>query len=147
MPATASSWSARMASLISFTRVSRVFVGSEGAVRGSSGQFGAAMLPISNRYGQSGSVACRSGFDELHQDAAGVLRVHEVDPAVGGGALGGGVDQPQTPFAEGRAHRLDVLDPEGQLLQTRSGAADELRDRRLGRQRGQQLDAGRAVGD
>src|SRR5215213_7383764 len=45
------------------------------------------------------------------------------------------------------AHRLDVLDPEGQLLQARAGAADELRDRRLGRERREQLDAGVAVAD
>ena len=57
------------------------------------------------------------GLDELDQDAAGVLGVHEVDPAVGGAALGGVVQKSQPPVAQGRAHRLDVLHPEGQLLQ------------------------------
>src|SRR4051794_32202769 len=86
-------------------------------------------------------------LDELDQHAAGVLGVHEVDPAVGRAPLGGVVEQAQAALAQRGADRLDVVHPEGQLLQARAGAVDEPGDRRLRRERGQQLDAGLAVAD
>ena len=74
---------------------------------------------------------------------SGVLGVDEVDPAAGRAPPGLVVEQPQPPLAQRGADRLDVGDPERQLLQPRAGPADELRDGRLRRQRGEQLDAGR----
>src|SRR5919202_540780 len=93
------------------------------------------------------SVRGRRRLDELDEDATSVLGVHEVDPAVRRPAPGGVVEQPQAALAQRRADRLDVGHPEGQLLQARAGAADELGDRRLGGQRREQLDAGLAVAD
>jgi hypothetical protein len=73
--------------------------------------------------------------------------VHEVHPAVGRAALGDVVEQSQAALAQGRADRLDVGHPERELLQTGAVAPDELRDRRVLVQRGQQLDARLAVAD
>src|SRR3954447_22641997 len=86
-----------------------------------------------------------SRLDDLHEDTPGVLGVHEVDPAAGGAPARGVVQQAEAAGAQRPARRVDVGHPEGELLQPRAGAADELRDRRLGVQRGEQLDPGVAV--
>jgi hypothetical protein len=85
-------------------------------------------------------VASLCGLDEFDEHATGVLRVHEVDPAVRRPSLGDVVEQPQAALAQGGTDRLDVVHPEGQLLQAGTGAADELGDRRLGGERREKLD-------
>ena len=81
------------------------------------------MLPMGNREWSSRVSAVSApaaGCDQLDEHAAGVLGVDEVDPAVGRAALGDVVEQPQAALAQRGADRLDVVDPEGQLLQARA---------------------------
>jgi hypothetical protein len=73
--------------------------------------------------------------------------VDEVDQAAGGATARRVVQQPQAALAQRSARALDVLDRVGELLDTRAIAIEELRDRRLGGQRREQLDAGGAVAD
>ena len=56
------------------------------------------------------------GLDELHQYAAGITRVHEVDPRVRGPAARLGVEQPHALLPQRGARGVDVGDPVGQLL-------------------------------
>src|SRR5690242_1588720 len=54
---------------------------------------------------------CR--LDELDEHAAGVLGVHEVDPALGGAAARGVVEQADAALLQDRGDLLDVGDPVG----------------------------------
>ena len=100
------------------------------------------MLLMSNQGWPVSVTRATPRLDQLDQHAAGVLGVHEVDPAARRAAPGLVVQQPQAALAQHRADRLDVGDPVGELLEARAGAVEELRDRRLGGQRGEQLDPG-----
>src|SRR5690606_36333516 len=82
----------------------------------------------------------RGRLHQLHQDTAGVLRVHEVDARVGRAALGGVVEQTYAALAQDGAHGVDVGDPVGELLQARAGAGEELGDGRLVVEGSEQLD-------
>src|SRR5690606_39645580 len=73
----------------------------------------------------------RRWFDQLDQNAAGVLRMDKIDPAPAGAAARCVVEQPQAALAQRRAHMIDVTHPVGQLLQPGARAVDELGDRRL----------------
>src|SRR5687767_2889381 len=127
-----------MASLMSFTRGSRVVVGVE--IERWAGCY--------RWVTEWSSVPSGAGrLDQLDQDAPGVLGVDEVDPAAGRAAPGDVVEQPEAALAQRGADRLDIGHPEGELLQPCPGPPDELGDRGLGGQRGEQLDAGLPVAD
>ena len=71
------------------------------------------------------------GFDQFHQDAAGVLRVNEVDARVGRTASGSVVQQPNAALAKLGGDGVDVGDPVGELLQSGAASVDELGDGRV----------------
>ncbi len=83
----------------------------------------------------------RVGFDQFHQDAAGVLRVDEVDARVGRTASGGSVVQQPNPPAVAKlgGDGVDVGDPVGELLESGAASVDELGDGRILVQRREQL--------
>src|SRR6478735_307870 len=89
---------------------------------------------------RAGSVM-RGGLHELDEHPARVLGVDEVDPAPRGASAGGVVEQSQAAFAEHGAGLLDVLDAVGDLLDAGATAVEELRDRRLRCERGEELHA------
>ena len=66
-------------------------------------------------------TAVDRGLDQLDEDAAGVLGVDEVDPAVRRAATRGVVQEPQAALAQDRRDLLDVGDPVGELLHARTG--------------------------
>ena len=57
------------------------------------------------------------------------------------------VEQAQAALAQRRAHGVDVGDAVGELLDAGAAAVEELRDRRLGGERREQLDARAGVAD
>ena len=79
------------------------------------------------------------GSYQLHQNPAGVLGVHEVDPRAGRAASRGVVEQSQPTGPQRGAGRLDVGHRVRELLQARAAAVEELRDRRVRAGRGEQL--------
>src|SRR6478736_514012 len=89
---------------------------------------------------RAGSVV-RGGLHELDEHPAGVLGVDEVDLASRGASAGGVVEQPQSALAEHGAGLLDVLHAVRDLLDARATAVEELRDRRLRGDRGEELHA------
>src|SRR3954464_9965055 len=89
--------------------------------------------------GDAAASVCR--FDQFDQDAAGVLRVHEVDPGAGGAPARLVVDQAYTALAQRGAGRVDVGNGVGDLLDAGLVAGQELGDAGVRADRGEQLDA------
>ena len=106
--------------------------------------------PVPRRVRVTGVVARPTvGTGRLHQldqDAAGVLRVDEVDPRATRARVRGIIEQTQAAGLENAAGRLDVGDPVRELLQPRPRAVQEPGDRRRVAERGQQLDLRRSGG-
>src|SRR5664280_262275 len=106
-----------------------------------------------NTPARKSALVCGAGgrlggrLDQLHQHAAGVLGVHEVDPRARRTALGGVVEQSDAGRAQLGAGRVHVVHAVGHLLDALAVAGQELADRGVWAQRGQQLDAGAGVAD
>ena len=80
------------------------------------------------------------GLDELDEDAAGVLGVHEVDPGVGRTPTWLVEEQPHALGPQVGARRVDVVHGPRHLLEPGTSTVEECRDGRRRRQRGQQLE-------
>ena len=72
------------------------------------------------------SAACR-GLDQLHEDAAAILRVGEVDARARCAGLGNVVEHAHPGCAQSLGGDLDVVHAVGDLLDARTAALEELR--------------------
>lgn len=87
------------------------------------------------------------GLDEFDEDTPAVGRVREVDERAGGAALGLRVEHAYAGRAKSLRGLFDVVDAEGHLLDARSTCVEELADRRLGVERGEELEVAVADGE